>query len=159
MMSAQQSVPELVEAARATAKLSEDQIAAAASPEEVLAATLALEAVAIDTFAAFEARSQHHFRRGPFARKMKAKLLEAGEADLADRLYSYYLAVNVLKHGMGNSHRDLWLSKNNMFTVIQAPEGYVAQNGEPGLVDVTADGFFDGLAAAILEADAFLEGA
>lgn len=155
-MSAPQSVPEMIETARVTAQAAEDQIAAGT---DALAGTLALEATAIDTFAAFEARSQHHFRRGPFARKLKAKLLEAGEADLADRIYSYYLAVNVLKHGMGNSHRDLWLSKNNMFTVIQAPDGYVAQNGQPGLVDVTKDGFFDGLATAILEAHAFLEGA
>jgi len=156
-MSAPQTVPEMIETARVTAKTAEDQIAAGASDAEVLAGTLALEAVAIDTFAAFEARSQHHFRRGPFARKLKAQLLEAGEADLADRIYSYYLAVNVLKHGMGNSHRDLWLSKNNMFTVIQAPDGFVAQSGQPGLVDVTAAGFFDGLATAILEAHAFLE--
>jgi hypothetical protein len=154
-MSAQPSVPDLIATARAAAKEIEDRIAASSSDEAIVA----LEALAIDTFAAFEARSQHHFRRGPFARKLKAKLLEAGEADLADRIYSYYLAVNVLKHGMGNSHRDLWLSKNNMFTVIQAPDGFVAQNGQPGLVDVTKEGFFDGLATAVLEAHAFLEGA
>ncbi len=50
---------------------------------------------------------QHHFKRGPFSRKLKASLLVSGRDDLADRIHQYYLAINVLKHGTGASYREL----------------------------------------------------
>ncbi len=108
-------------------------------------------AVAVDLFTLFEARMQHHFKRGPFSRKLKALLLEAGKTDLADRVYQYYLAVNVLKHGKGASYREL----------LALPNPRVAMNsddGPNGLVDVISQGFFDGLSQTILDAHEFLEG-
>jgi hypothetical protein len=141
-----------------TAKQAEDQIAAQPNPsDELTAAIVALEAAAIDIFAVFEARMQHHFRRGPFSRKLKVALLEAGETDLADRIYEYYLIVNVLKHGKGASHRELLAMSEPLLPVRKAPEDYEAGDGQPGLVDVTASGFFDGLTTAIIEAHDFLE--
>jgi len=168
-MGALQSVPELVEAARANAKASEDRVSKVlklldgqsgsdAQVEELRAATVALELVTVDTFSLFEARMQHHFRRGPFSRKLKSLLLDSKQTDLAERFHQYYLAINVLKHGKGASYREL-LDAPSSFLVVKPNEGTIA-DGAPapaGLVDVNVPGFFDGLVTTILEAYHFLE--
>lgn len=181
-MDASQSLLELVAAAQVTAKTSEDRIAellkstgeteASAEQSDALAsAIVALEATAVDTFTLFEARMQHHFRRGPFSRKLKALLLESGKSDLADRVHQSYLAVNVLKHGKGASHRELLAMENPLFAVKAAPKSapnsgapdtssdtdVEDSKSTPGLVDVGVPGFFEGLAATIVEAYHFLE--
>lgn len=143
-MSATQSLPELIATAQEKAN-------------DAAGDALALEAIAVDTFGAFEARMQHHFRRGPFSRKLKSALIEAGEANLAEWVYQYYLAVNVIKHGKGASHRELLAMSDPKFPTRKAPEDYVAGDGQPALVDVTVPGFFDGMAEAVLAAQAFLE--
>jgi hypothetical protein len=157
-----QSLPEIVAAAQAKAKTSADQIieisnqidGVGASTEDLQTAIVALELIAIDTFTLFEARMQHHFRRGPFSRKLQAKLLAEGQADLADRVHQYYLAINVLKHGTGASYRDLVDMKNRRFDLNKVDVG----NPFPtGLVDVTSEGFFDELSATVLDAYEFLE--
>lgn len=163
-MEASQSVPELVAAAQANAKKHEQQIAeilfligegagSDAQLKDLGAAITAIELLAVDIFAVFEARMQHHFKRGPFSRKLHALLLGAGQPDLANRIYQYYLAINVLKHGTGVSHRELLKAQNHLF-VVKAVEDSDASSS---LVDVTAAGFFDGLTTAILEAYQFLE--
>lgn len=170
MMDATQSLPDLIAAATTTAKTYEDRIAAAlqetetpARTEELREATVGLEAVAIDIFAVFEARQQHHFKRGPFSRKLTALLTSSGEADLAERLHQHYLAINVLKHGRGASHRELMALKNSPFVVKAAPkfsEEEDAPTDEPqtvGLVDVTRPDFFAGLRQTILDAVNFLD--
>jgi hypothetical protein len=120
---------------------------------ELRAATSAIEFLAIDIFAVFEARMQHHFKRGPFSRKLKALLTSAGQPDLAYRIYQYYLAINVLKHGTGVSHRELLNTPNPLFVVRPAN----VSDASCSLIDVTASGFFEGLSTAILEAYHFLE--
>ncbi|NIZ61399.1 hypothetical protein DL239_10470 [Sedimentitalea sp. CY04] len=168
-MSASQSILELVAAAQATAKTSEDciseitklmggQAGSDAQVEELRAATVALELAAIDIFSLFEARMQHHFRRGPFSRKLKALLVEAGQADLADRVHQSYLAINVLKHGTGASYREMLQLPKPLFVV--KPSKVIADDdtqAPSALVDVTAPGFFDGLTTTILDAYHFLE--
>ncbi|MGB7318756.1 MAG: hypothetical protein WBC85_12390 [Planktotalea sp.] len=158
-MEATSSVPELVTAAQESAKASLARIEGhAGNAEELHAAVSELELTAVDIFSAFEARMQHHFKRGPFSRKLKAKLLDAGEGDLADRLHQHYLAINVLKHGTGASYRELLAHKQPLFILkpTSAPEELDAQN-TTGLIDVTAAGFFEGLSATILDAYNFLE--
>jgi hypothetical protein len=169
MMRASQSVPELVAAAQANAKTSEDRVSGIlklmdgqngsdAQVEELRAATDALELAAVDIFSLFEARMQHHFRRGPFSRKLKSLLLESEQTDLADRVHQYYLAINVLKHGKGASYRELLNTPSSLF-VIKPIEDIIADEAQApaGLVDVTVPGFFDGLTTTILEAYHFLE--
>lgn len=168
-MGASPSLPELVATARADAKGSEDRISdllkrmggqtgTAAQAEDLRAATVALELAAVDVFTLFEARLQHHFRRGPFSRKLTAALADAGQADLADRVHQYYLGINVLKHGKGASYRELVNAPSDLFAVRPADDS-VADEAQVavGLVDVTGPGFFDGLTATILEAYHFLE--
>lgn len=168
-MAVSQSLPELVRAAQATAKSSYDRMSAIlddvsdktlndAQTKELAEHTVAIELAAIDIFTVFEARMQHHFKRGPLSRKVKAVLLEARQPDLADRLHQHYLAINVLKHGAGASHRELLGNKSKLFVVKQTSNETTAQ-GEVllGLVDVTAPQFFEGLADTILEAHQFLE--
>ncbi|MFT6452985.1 MAG: hypothetical protein ACJA06_002494 [Halocynthiibacter sp.] len=168
-MGASQSLLELVATARGEAaacqerisnvvKAMDGQAGSDAQIEELRAATVALELVAVDIFSVFEARMQHHFRRGPFSRKLKARLLEAGQTDLADRVHQYYLAINVLKHGKGASYRELLEAPSALVALRQAEDG-VADDARPtvGLIDVCVPGFFDGLAATILEAHQFLE--
>jgi hypothetical protein len=168
-MAASQSVLELVAAAQTDAKVSEDRISDVLKPldgqtgsdaqvEELRAATVALELAAIDVFSLFEARMQHHFRRGPFSRKLKSLLLESGQADLADRFHQYYLAINVLKHGKGASYRELLDAPNSLFVVKPAEDINIDGTPPPaGLVDVSVPGFFDGLTKTILDAHHFLE--
>lgn len=157
---------ELVAAAQIEAKKSEDRISEAlaasasdAQAEELRDAAAALEAVAVDIYSVFEARMQHHFRRGPFSRKLKALLLENGQADLANRLHEYYLAINVLKHGKGASYRELLETPSNLFVVnvVGKPSDDVTEETAVSLVDITGAGFFAGLTATITEAYHFLE--
>ena len=168
-MAVSDSVPELVAIARADAKASEDRISelakimngqtgTAAQSEDLRAATEALERAAVDIFTVFEARMQHHFRRGPFSRKLTAALKDAGQADLADRVHQYYLAVNVMKHGKGASYRELVNAPSGLFTIRPADDS-ISDEADAGvsLVDVTGPDFFDGLTTTILEACRFLE--
>ena len=168
-MTVSQDLPELARAAQDTAKAAQDRMAhilmtadgqelSEPQAEQMTSETIAIELAAVDIFAVFEARMQGHFKRGPLSRKVKAALMDAGQADLADRLHQHYLAVNVLKHGTGASYRELLNNKSTLIVVKQAAE--VTTNGEDlstGLVDVTAPRFFDGLTQAILDAYAFLE--
>ena len=98
-MANSQSLLEQIAAAQVTAKALEDRISEAlklmdgslgtdAQVKELRRATKALELTAVDIFSIFEARMQHHFKRGPFSRKLKALLLESKQPDLADRLLS-----------------------------------------------------------------------
>ena len=168
-MAVSQTLPELVHAARSTAKSSQDRMSeilklaegqtlSGAQIKEMKSETVAIELAAVDIFTVFEARMQRHFKRGPLSRKVKAALLAAGHADLADRLHQHYLAINVLKHGSGASHRELLNNKSAMFVMMQAADAVTKSECAPtGLIDVTSPHFFDGLAETILEAYQFLE--
>lgn len=159
-MEAAQSLPDLIANAQ-NAKTYEGQIAellVLAGGSDVQAADLseaasAIGLLAVDIFAVFEARMQHHFKRGRFSRKLKALLSGAGQPEFSDRIYQYYLAINVLKYGTDVSYRELLKTQSTLVTV-KTVEGCVGTNG---LVDVTAPGFFEGLCATILEAYHFLE--
>ncbi|MFT7146689.1 MAG: hypothetical protein ACJASZ_001567 [Yoonia sp.] len=168
-MGSAQTVLELVAAARATAKVSEDRISEIqqslapehvtdAQREDLRAATVALERAAVDLFSLFEARMQHHFRRGPFSRKLRSLLLEAGKTDLAERFHQYYLAINVLKHGKGASYRELLGAPTAL--VVLNPVADPVDDTAPqaiGLVDVNAPGFMDSLNATVVDAYHFFE--
>ena len=169
-MATSQSLLEQIAAAQVTAKALEGRISEAlklmdgllgtdAQVKELRRATEALELAAVDIFSIFEARMQHHFKRGPFSRKLKALLLDSKEPDLADRLHKYYLAVNVLKHGKGASYRELLNSPTSFFSV-KSPQAANSDDAQPSvsLVDVTSLGFFDGLTTTIVDAYHFLEG-
>ncbi|MEQ6203209.1 hypothetical protein ABMC88_09125 [Sulfitobacter sp. HNIBRBA2951] len=96
-----------------------------------------IEAMVVETVSAFEARLQHNFARGPFFVKLRSKLAAEGHAELAQTVYTYYLAANVLKHGGGKSLRELEKIEPAPF-ILQDIEG-------KALIDVTADGFLRGL--------------
>ena len=87
-MEASHHVLELVKSAQVNAKISEARISdilkrmegqnrSDAKVEELRAAIILLELEAVDIFSLFEARMQHHFKRGPFSRKLKSLLLES----------------------------------------------------------------------------------
>ncbi|AXI48391.1 hypothetical protein C1J03_21795 [Sulfitobacter sp. SK012] len=168
-MAVSQNLPELVRAAQNTAQasqeriseilnLSEGQTLSDAQSKEMTSEIVAIELAAVDIFAVFEARMQRHFKRGPLSRKVKAALLDAGQADLADRLHQHYLAINVLKHGTGASYRELLNNKSTLFVVTQpADVPDETEDVSTGLIDVSAPHFFAGLAETILEAYHFLE--
>lgn len=103
-----------------------------------------IEAMVVETVSAFEARLQHHFARGPFFVKLRNKLSAEGHIDLAQTVYHYYLAANVLKHGGGKSLRELEKIEPSPFT-LQDEEG-------KALIDVTVNGFLNGLIASLSEA-------
>ena len=168
-MTNSQSLPELVSVAQDTAKASQARISeildlngsqelSEVQSKELTAETAAIELAAVDVFTLFEARMQRHFKRGPLSRKVKAALLAAGQADLANRLNQHYLAINVLKHGTGASYRELLNDRNALFVVKQAADVTTTETEvSTGLIDVTEPHFFDGLVETILEAYHFLE--
>ncbi|MGJ8547251.1 MAG: hypothetical protein ACSHWZ_17535 [Sulfitobacter sp.] len=158
-MTASQTLPELVHAAQSTAQAARKRLAemsanAEGQADDMASEVAAIEAAAVDIFTLFEARMQRHFKRGPLSRKVKAALLAAGEPDLADRLHQYYLAINVLKHGAGASHRELLNNTSTMLVVKQAAD---VEGTPSGLIDVTPPEFFAGLTQTILDAFEFLE--
>ena len=168
-MEASHRVLELVKSAQVNAKISEARISdilkrmegqngSDAKVEELRAAIVLLELEAVDIFSLFETRMQHHFKRGPFSRKLKSLLLESQQTELADKFYQYYLAMNVLKHGRGASYRELLNVPNSLF-VVRSNEDIIIdeEHLSTGLVDVSVPGFFDGLIKTILEAYHFLE--
>ncbi|MGY9046714.1 hypothetical protein P775_04890 [Puniceibacterium antarcticum] len=164
-MAVSQGVIELVASAQANARASQERISDIMSREggvddvEALrAATVELELTAVDIFSIFEVRMQHHFKRGPFSRKLVTLLVDSGQADLADRIHQYYLAINVLKHGKGESYRELMREPNSLIVVRPAQDTIRDDAHRPvGLVDVTDPSFFAGLTEAIVEAYRFLE--
>ncbi|TDE39574.1 hypothetical protein [Antarcticimicrobium sediminis] len=168
-METSQSVPDLIVAAQVKAKVFEDRISLAraqldgqsgseAQAEDLRAATVALELAAVDIFTLFEARMQHHFKRGPFSKKLRTSLVNSGQADLADRVHKYYLAINVLKHGKGASYRELLDTPTELFHMKPAETLDPKEEDAPSsLIDVGVPGFFDGLATTLLEAHKFLE--
>lgn len=166
-METEQTVPEMLADARAKAAECESRIATlktaadgqnSAQAEALRAACAELEWLAVDSFRFFEARTQRHFKRGPLSRKLKAKLLDAGHNDLADRVHQYYLAINVLKHGTGASYRELLGTANAVVEVIQTDRsGSQEDNAPTALIDVSTPDFFNGLATTLIEAHAFLE--
>lgn len=113
--------------------------------------TSEIEAMVVETVSAFEARLQHHFARGPFFVKLRNKLATEGHTHLAQRVYQYYLAANVLKHGGGKSLRELEKLAEQPFK-LQDEEG-------KALIDVSADGFLAGLVGTLREAHRILEAA
>jgi len=168
-MAVSQSLPELVHMAQTTAKASQDRITeilklaqgqslSNAHITELKSETVAIELAAVDIFTMFEARMQRHFKRGPLSRKVKAALLAAGHVDLADRLHQYYLAINVLKHGTGASHREMLNTNSALLVVAHADDTLgTSDDTSESLIDVTSPHFFDALAETILEAYEFLE--
>ncbi|KPA20878.1 hypothetical protein shim_27940 [Shimia sp. SK013] len=168
-METSQNVPDLIAAAQAKATVSTDRIlqvrehlegqtASEAQVEDLRAANVALELAAVDIFTLFEARMQHHFKRGPFSRKLRAALLEAGHTDLAGRFHEYYLAINVLKHGTGASYRELLATPTTLFHVRRTESLNSQDEQAPSsLIDIDVPGFFDRLATTLLEAHQFLE--
>jgi hypothetical protein len=168
-MSVTQYLPELVQIAQTTAKASQDRISeiltlaegqalSNAQITDIKSETVAIELAAVDIFTMFEARMQRHFKRGPLSRKVKAALLAAGHVDLADRLHQYYLAINVLKHGTGASHREMLNTNSALLVVAHADDTLgTSDDTSESLIDVTSPHFFDALAETILEAYEFLE--
>ena len=125
---------------------------------ELRGAVASLELVMVDIFSIFEARMQHHFKRGPFSRKLTSLLLDAGETDLADRVHQHYLMINVLKHGKGSSYREVLNAPSCLFE-IKTPEGIISNEeyAPSKFIDVSTPGLFNGLASTIIDAYHFLE--
>ena len=125
---------------------------------ELRGAVASLELVMVDIFSIFEARMQHHFKRGPFSRKLTSLLLDAGETDLADRVHQHYLMINVLKHGKGSSYRELLNAPSCLFE-IKTPKGIISNEeyAPSKFIDVSTPGLFNGLASTIIDAYHFLE--
>lgn len=137
-MTAPMSVEELLAAAEAIANNADADVSE-------------IEASVVETVSAFEARLQHHFARGPFFVKLRNKLTAEGHTDLAQSVFHYYLAANVLKHGGGKSLRELENLDNQPFT-LQDEDG-------KALIDVTADGFLTGLVQTLKQAHLMLPSA
>lgn len=123
-------------------------------------ATIEIEVAVVGVFSLFEARMQHKFPNGPFFKKLKARLIELGQAQLATNVWQYYLAVNVLKHGSGSSYTELRKASDLPFSIKQPGEAFFEEGdvAEPeGLIDVTATGFFEGLITTLSEVHACLD--
>ena len=169
ILKSSRSIIEIVSAAQLNAKTYEDRISDilkhtdsrtgfSAQGKELRGAVASLELMMVDIFSIFEARMQHHFKRGPFSRKLTSLLLEAGEAELADRVHQYYLMINVLKHGKGESYRELRNAPSCLFILKKPEESLSNEELAPStLIDVSGPEIFSGLTETIIDAYYFLE--
>ena len=108
-----------------------------------------IEAEIFELVSIFEARLQHHFKRGPFFKKLRALLIENHQTTLADSVHYYALAVNVLKHGTGASYRELKSTDNLPFKLL-IPAANIR------LIDVAKGSFYLGLVDTLDNAHSFL---
>jgi hypothetical protein len=69
--------------------------------------TLSKAIFAIGMFSIFEAMLQDDLRATNGFREARRILDATGEHELEERFNNYYLAINVLKHGEGNSYTEL----------------------------------------------------
>jgi hypothetical protein len=122
--------------------------------------TVQLEITAVGIFSLFESRLQHHYPSGSFFRQLRKSLAAANKAQAAQKIYQFHLAVNVLKHGRGESYDEL-LKMRDLPFVVKPPHAAFFNEGdieEPeGLVDILSPGFFYELIWALREAHLFLE--
>lgn len=152
-MTEQDTISQRLEAALIATKAAELQASKATNLVETRTATEIIEQTAIDVVSVFEARMQHHFKRGPFFKELHKRLNANDAPELATRVIQYYHAVNVLKHGHGKSHRELLAMKRLPFKVRQ----HDRNDSNIGLVDVLSPGFSDGLIETLQHAQGFLE--
>jgi hypothetical protein len=128
-----------------------DLLDAAHKSAAELAKPAAIEAACVELTAAFEARMQHHFKRGPFYKKLHKLLIENENTPLGTKVHQYATAVSVIKHGPGASYRELKSIPNLPFEIrIPAAEPHT-------LVDVTTGNFFANLVEMLEQAHKFLE--
>lgn len=128
-----------------------DLLDAAHKSAATLTKPAAIEAACVELAAAFEARMQHHFKRGPFYKKLAKLLIENNNAPLAAKVHQYATAVSVIKHGPGASYRELKSMSNLPFDIrIPAAEPHT-------LVDVTTSTFFANLVETLEQVHLFLE--
>jgi hypothetical protein len=124
-------------------------------------ATAQIEVAVVGVFSLFEARMQKHVPKGSFFRHLKERLAEEGHPELANDVWCYYLAVNVLKHGEGSSYTELCEAPKQPFGIKKPGESFFEECdiAEPeGLINVTEGGFFEGLIRTLRRTHDFLEG-
>ncbi|WP_288939555.1 hypothetical protein [uncultured Roseovarius sp.] len=129
-------------------KLMDDQGGQTVFVNGLRVAVVQIEIAAVGVFSLFEARMQPYFPNGPFYKLLKTYLVNVDQSELANDVWNYYLAVNVLKHGSGPSYEELLKSPDLPFVIKRSgdllfDEGDVAE--PEGLIHVTASGFFHGL--------------
>lgn len=171
-MAAIDGVPLLLRAAEVAARRSEKSVSEILSlmdqhdggqtvfVNSLRMATVEIEVAVVGVFSLFEARMQAHFPKGPFFQRLRSHLINEYQLELATKVHHYYLAVNVLKHGLGSSYEELLNEPNLPFSIRQIGENFFDDGdiAEPeGLIDVTATGFVDGLIGALSQTHKFLE--
>ena len=128
-----------------------DLLDAAHKSAETLAKPAQIEAACVELAAAFEARMQHHFKRGPFYKKLHKLLIESGNIALGTKVHQYATAVSVIKHGPGASYRELKTIPDLPFDIrVPAADPHT-------LVDVTTGDFFVNLVQTLEQSHKFLE--
>ncbi|MBL3576314.1 hypothetical protein JMK10_00355 [Rhodovulum sulfidophilum] len=115
-------------------------------------ATVQIEFSVVGVFSLFEARMQHKFPNGSFFKQLRVHLIEAGQNQLATDVWHYYLAVNVLKHGAGQSYKELCKSPDLPFMIKKPGELFFEEGdvAEPeGLINVIEKDFFKSLISTL----------
>lgn len=122
--------------------------------------TVQIEVAVVGVFSLFEARMQDHFPKGSFFKQLRLHLINEGQLELAAQVHHYYLAVNVLKHGLGSSYEELKKVPNLPFGIKHSRESFFNEGdvAEPeGLIDITRAGFLGGLIEALRQTHNLLE--
>ena len=85
-------------------------------------AAVEFEAAVAGIFSLYEARMQSPFPKGPFFNQLVVHLVNKDQHLLAAQVHHYYLAMNVLKHGLGFSYEELKKVPNLPFVMKQPEE-------------------------------------
>lgn len=122
--------------------------------------TVELEVLAVGVFSLFESRNEERLSKEKRFENLSNKIRESGEVELGDRLWQFYLAVNVLKHGRGPSYNKLVEMHGLPFEVKMPGLAFFDEGdiSEPeGLINVTGTGFFADLIDTLQRANQFLD--
>ncbi len=86
--------------------------------------------IAVGVFSIFEARAQDLTNWNRTLEKLQRELQNAKQEDLAERLWLFGLAINVLKHGEGRSHQALLQARERLPFAVRQSDELFAEEGD-----------------------------
>jgi len=95
--------------------------------------------LAVGMFSIFEARLQDALDEENGFKGLRALLADAGEDALASRFNDYYLAINVLKHGEGDSYRKLLAKQTSLPFMLWRSNNAGEREGDVSMVSILVD--------------------
>lgn len=160
LQTAKAMINQTIEAERETLKIMQEQGGFTFLVNSLRSCAVQMEIACVGAFSLFEARMQKNFPKNRFFIALRDHLIKVGEEKLGEDLYRYYLAVNVLKHGLGSSYDELNKLKDLPFVMKKHGDWFDEEGdvAEPeALIDYRNGEFFAGMIETLGRAFCVLE--